>query len=125
MSLDLTRRRWAPVLPPTQDRPGRGRGGDCHSRRKGPRSGQDLNAWLKLRGGEPGPLFTRIGPTGLLKSDSMSNRSVARLVQRYADHSGLDPGSVTGHSLRAGFLTEAARTRALLPKMQEVSRQNQ
>ncbi|WP_084456042.1 tyrosine-type recombinase/integrase [Novosphingobium rosa] len=82
-----------------------------------------LNAWLKLRGGEPGTLFTRIGPTGLLTSDPMSDRSVARLVQRYADRIGLAPGSVAGHSLRAGLLTEAARTRASLPKMQEVSRQ--
>lgn len=82
-----------------------------------------LNAWLKLRGGEPGPLFTRIAPSGLLTCDPMSDRSVARLVQRYADRIGLDPASVAGHSLRAGFLTEAARTRASLPKMQEVSRQ--
>jgi integrase len=82
-----------------------------------------LNAWLKLRGGEAGPLFTRIGPTGQRTSEPMSDRSVARLVQRYADRIGLDPASVAGHSLRAGFLTEAARTRASLPKMQEVSRQ--
>lgn len=82
-----------------------------------------LNVWLKLRGGEPGPLFTRIAPNGLLTREPMSDRSVARLVQRYADRIGLDPASVAGHSLRAGFLTEAARTRASLPKMQEVSRQ--
>jgi hypothetical protein len=30
---------------------------------------------------------------------------------------------VGGHSLRAGFLTEAAQSKASLPKMQEVSRQ--
>ena len=33
------------------------------------------------------------------------------------------PETVGGHSLRAGFLTEAARSGASLPKMQEVSRQ--
>ena len=82
-----------------------------------------LNAWLRQRGGEAGPLFTRIAPNGLLTREPMSDRSVARLVQRYADRIGLDPASVAGHSLRAGFLTEAARTRASLPKMQEVSRQ--
>lgn len=31
--------------------------------------------------------------------------------------------AVGAHSLRAGFLTEAARSSASLPKMQEVSRQ--
>lgn len=82
-----------------------------------------LNAWLKRRGGEPGPLFTRIGPTALLTREPMSDRSVGRLVQRYAEQVGLDRASVAGHSLRAGFLTKAARTRASLPKMQEVSRQ--
>lgn len=65
-----------------------------------------LNAWLQLRGGETGPLFTRIGTTGLRTTESMSDRSVARLVQRYGDQIGLDPCSVAGHSLRAGFLTE-------------------
>lgn len=82
-----------------------------------------LNAWLRVRGGEAGLLFTRIGPTGGLTGEAMSDRSVARLVQRYAAAAGLDPATVAGHSLRAGFLTEAARTRASLAKMQEVSRQ--
>jgi hypothetical protein len=54
----------------------------------------------------------------------MSDRSVARLVQKYAGLVGLDPEAVGGHSLRAGFLAEAARTRASISKMQEVSRQN-
>ena len=35
---------------------------------------------------------------------------------------GLDPESVGGHSLRAGFLTEASRAGATIAKMQEVSR---
>lgn len=82
-----------------------------------------LNAWLRLRGGEAGPLFTRIGARGEFTLDAMSDRSVARLVQTYAARAGLDPTSVAGHSLRAWFLTEAARTRASLAKMQEVSRQ--
>jgi site-specific recombinase XerD len=53
----------------------------------------------------------------------MSDRSVARLIKRYAERVGLDPASVGAHSLRSGFLTEAARAGASLPKMQEVSRQ--
>ncbi|AIT82621.1 MULTISPECIES: hypothetical protein [Sphingomonadales] len=53
----------------------------------------------------------------------MSDRSVARLVQKYAARVGLDPATVGGHSLRAGLLTEAARSGASIAKMQEVSRQ--
>jgi len=81
-----------------------------------------LNAWLHLRGGAAGPLFTRIGTQGEFTLVPMSDRSVARLIQRYAEKAGLDPATVAGHSLRAGFLTEAARTRASINKMQEVSR---
>jgi integrase len=82
-----------------------------------------LNAWLAVRGGAPGPLFTRIDPHGRLTTEAMSDRSVARLVQRYAAKIGLDPTAIGAHSLRAGFLTEAAWAGASLPKMQEVSRQ--
>ena len=82
-----------------------------------------LNAWLAVRGGAAGPLFLQIDPQGRLTDQTMSDRSVARLVQRYAEKVGLDPETVGGHSLRAGFLTEAARNKASLAKMQEVSRQ--
>ncbi len=83
---------------------------------------EHLNAWLRVRGGAAGPLFTRIGAQGQFTMEPMSDRSVARLTQHYAKLTGLDPTSVAGHSLRAGFLTEAARTRASIKKMQEVSR---
>lgn len=83
---------------------------------------EHLNVWLRVRGGAAGPLFTRIGTKGEFTMEAMSDRSVARLIQRYAEMAGLDPASVAGHSLRAGFLTEAARTRASIKKMQEVSR---
>lgn len=43
--------------------------------------------------------------------------------RQYAGRVGLDADSVGGHSLRAGFLTEAAGSGASIAKMQEVSRQ--
>jgi site-specific recombinase XerD len=52
----------------------------------------------------------------------MSDRSIARLIQKYAGRTGPRSGDVGGHSLRAGFLTEASRTGATIAKMQEVSR---
>ncbi len=81
-----------------------------------------LKAWLAVRGGSAGPLFYQIDPQGRLTDKPMSDRSIARLIQKYAGRVGLDPETVAGHSLRAGFLTEASRAGATLAKMQEVSR---
>lgn len=81
-----------------------------------------LGDWLAVRGRAAGPLFLQIDPQGRLTQDAMSDRSVARLIQRYAAKVGLDPETVGGHSLRAGFLTEASRSGATIAKMQEVSR---
>ncbi|MBU3991850.1 MAG: tyrosine-type recombinase/integrase [Alphaproteobacteria bacterium] len=81
-----------------------------------------LKAWLTVRGGGAGPLFYQIDPQGRLTDKRMSDRSIARLIQKYAGRVGLDPETVGGHSLRAGFLTEASRAGATIAKMQEVSR---
>lgn len=82
-----------------------------------------LKAWLAVRGEAPGPLFTRFAANGAMTALPMSDRAIARIVQTYAALAGLDGAGLGAHSLRAGFLTEAARTGASLPKMQEVSRQ--
>jgi hypothetical protein len=42
--------------------------------------------------------------------------------ERYALAAGLDPAEFSGHSLRAGFATSAADTRASIFKIAEVSR---
>lgn len=81
-----------------------------------------LKVWLAVRGGRAGPLFYQIDPQGRLTDKPMSDRSIARLIQKYAGLVGLDPETVGGHSLRAGFLTEASRAGATIAKMQEVSR---
>lgn len=81
-----------------------------------------LKAWLAVRGSGAGPLFYQIDPQGRLTDKPMSDRSIARLVQKYAGRAGLDPEMFAGHSLRAGFLTEASRTGATIAKMREVSR---
>lgn len=68
------------------------------------------------------PLFRRLTRNDQLTSDQMSDKAVARLVKRYAGAAGYDAAKFSGHSLRAGFLTEAANQGATIFKMQEVSR---
>lgn len=81
-----------------------------------------LKAWLAVRGHGAGPLFYQIDPQGRPTDAPMSDRSIARLIQKYAGRVGIDPEAVAGHSLRAGFLTEASRNGSTIAKMQEVSR---
>jgi integrase len=54
------------------------------------------------------PLFPTITRHGGIGADAMSGRAVAELVKRYASRAGLDPALFSGHSLRAGFATQAA-----------------
>ena len=75
-----------------------------------------LKGWLAVRGSSEGPLFYQIDPQGRLTDKPMSDRSIARLIQKYAGRTGLDPAMFAGHSLRAGFLTEASRTGATIAK---------
>ncbi len=71
-----------------------------------PRSSADrcpvaaLEAWIAIRGPGPGPVF------------AVDPRTVARVVQRAAGRLGLAPGEYSGHSLRAGLATAAARAEA-------------
>jgi integrase len=55
-----------------------------------------------------GPLFPSVSRHGRLGAVPMSGRAVADLVKRYAEKAGLDPALFGGHSLRAGFATQAA-----------------
>jgi integrase len=56
-----------------------------------------LQAWLEVSGITKGRVFP------------VSERYVARLVQRLAEEIGLDPKSYGAHSLRAGLATDAAK----------------
>lgn len=81
-----------------------------------------LLAWVALAGFDAGPLFRKLTPQGRITAKPMSDRGVAIVVQARAAAAGYDPALFGGHSLRAGFLTEAARQGASIFKMREVSR---
>lgn len=54
-----------------------------------------------------GPLFVRIGKGDRVTADRLTPQSVALIVKKYAKLAKLDADSFSGHSLRAGLVTEA------------------
>jgi integrase len=66
-----------------------------------------LAAWLTTAGITTGPIFRGVSRHGALLG-RLSDRGVARIVQRTAASVGLDASAFGGHSLRAGLATAAA-----------------
>ena len=79
-------------------------------------------AWIEAAGISEGRVFRRLTPHGRVTETALSEQSVALVVKKRAGAVGYDPALFAGHSLRAGFLTEAGRTGATLFKMKEHSR---
>lgn len=79
-------------------------------------------AWLGIAGIVHGAVFRKLTPQGRLTPKRMSDRGVAIVVKAAAAAAGYDPELFAGHSLRAGFLTEAGRQGADPFKMMEHSR---
>ena len=69
-----------------------------------------------------GPVFLRLTRSDVPTSTAITDKTVARLVKATAAAAELDPALYSAHSLRAGFLTEAAARRANLFKMKDHSR---
>jgi integrase len=68
-----------------------------------------LRTWLDAAKIESGPLFRAVTRRGVLSDTALDDRAIARLIKRLAQHAGLDPETVAGHSLRSGFVTTAAK----------------
>lgn len=66
-----------------------------------------LDAWLRSAGIEEGRVFLAIDCHGNVYGDGLSPESVARIIKKRAAAVGLDPARFSGHSLRAGFVTNA------------------
>lgn len=81
-----------------------------------------LLTWLQAARITTGAVFRPIGKGGRLQAERLTDRSVANIVKAHAERAGLDPALFSGHSLRAGFLTSAAKRGASIFKMMDVSR---
>ncbi|MGW5878108.1 tyrosine-type recombinase/integrase [Nocardiopsis terrae] len=63
---------------------------------------------IDLADGSNRPLLPGVDRHGRLAQRPMTTKAVGNLVKRYAARAGLNPDDFGGHSLRAGFATQAA-----------------
>lgn len=81
-----------------------------------------LKEWLEAAEITSGPIFRRFNRGDRLTGETLTDQAVALIVKKYADAAGLDVASLSGHSLRAGFVTSAAENRASISRIMEVTR---
>ena len=68
---------------------------------------RSYRAWIAGAGITAGPAFRSVDRHGHVSPGRMNAGSVARLIKRAAKAAGLDATRYAGHSLRAGFATQA------------------
>jgi len=81
-----------------------------------------LKTWLDAAGISEGPIFRPVRKGGKVGESRLTAKSVCDLTKSYAGKLGLNAADYGAHSLRAGFLTSAARRGASVFKMRDVSR---
>jgi integrase len=75
-----------------------------------------LRAWLRASGIKRGPVFRTFNHGTLLKN-RIDPRDVARILKKVTD--GSLRGDFSGHSLRSGYITSAARAGASVPSIMQ------
>lgn len=81
-----------------------------------------LEAWLIAAAIEIGPVFRSIRKGGRVSNSALGDGAIAEIVKHHAKAAGLDPETMSGHSLRAGFVTSALEAGADLLKVMDVTR---
>ena len=70
---------------------------------------QALTCWLDHARIQSGPMFRIVNKGGGIGDRALTPQSVALVVKEYAAKAGLNPAIFSGHSLRAGLITSAAK----------------
>lgn len=78
---------------------------------------QLLRRWLDYSGIESGPIFRGVTRAGRILENRLSAQSVALILRKRIAQLGLSTDCVSGHSLRSGFVTSAAKAGASIAKI--------
>lgn len=82
---------------------------------------RQLDRWLNVSGIKSGPVFRSIHHSGRILSKQMNGRLVSRVIKGLAERAGLPSQLITAHSLRSGFITEAAKQKIPLLEAMTIS----
>jgi integrase len=66
-----------------------------------------LERWLWASGITEGTVFRSIDRSGRISNAGLSGHAISVILKRRLKQTGCDPSDYSGHSLRAGFVTEA------------------
>jgi integrase len=69
---------------------------------------RSLRQWLDNAGIKAGPVFRSVGRYGHVSRRGLHKDSIGKLLKRAASREGLKVDELSGHSLRAGCVTQAA-----------------
>jgi len=67
---------------------------------------EGLQAWIRVRGQEPGPLYLPV-LVGIVGARRLHPGVVARIVKEAGRRAGLEPSMLAGNSLRSGMISQA------------------
>jgi len=81
-----------------------------------------LRAWLQAAAIHRGPVFRRTRRGDTVDAERLTGQSVALIVKRRSKAAGLAPEQLSGHSLRAGYVTTGAAAGVEERKIANVSR---
>ena len=80
-----------------------------------------LKEWMKEGCIQSGPLFRAIRKNGLVSEERLSAQSVALIIKKLVEGLGLNPNEFSGHSLRAGFVTDCISNGVQGPLIRKVT----
>jgi integrase len=80
---------------------------------------RSVKDWLELSGIVEGPVFRPINRHEHMSAKRLTGFAVAVIVKRLAKKAGLPIPQLSGHSLRAGFVTEAKKNGADSPAIMD------
>ena len=81
-----------------------------------------LQDWISASGITQGHLFRTMRRGSVINGNPLHHSDIPRLVKKYSKAIGINPNEVSGHSLRAGFITSAAVHNARMDKIMEITR---